>query len=103
MNRPTPAPTPVSPADTGRQEHQHVPGAAEGASTHLDPAQDFPTELPELTLEQLQVLHSRACLQLEREYLDSPEGAHPVTLDRHQDLVAELHTRHSDLPTPAHP
>jgi hypothetical protein len=39
---------------------------------------------------ELQVLHSRVFLQLEDEHLDAPAGPHPVTLDRHQELMAAL-------------
>lgn len=50
----------------------------------------------------LQILHSRTSLQLDHEYLTTAHGAHPVTLDRHQELVAELQTRQYDIPAPAH-
>lgn len=60
------------------------------ARTRLSPEEPFPAEVTALPLAQLQVLHSRVCLQLEDEYLQAPEGAHPVTLERHQDLVHAL-------------
>ena len=65
--------------------------------TCLDPADDFPTDLTSLPLIQLQPLHSRICRQLGHEYLTEPTGPHPVTLDRHRELIVELHarTRHS--------
>ena len=61
-----------------------------GSSTRLGPAEAFPAELGSLTLVELQVLHSRVCLQLEDERLAVLEGPHPVTLDRHQELVDAL-------------
>lgn len=65
----------------------------------LAPADPFPTGLAELELMVLQVLHSRICCQLEHEYLTTAEGPHPVTLDRRNDLVAELSTRQDFLST----
>ncbi|MEX5270673.1 hypothetical protein [Kocuria sabuli] len=102
MNRPAVAYAPVTPAATVGQEHHGAPPQADEAGTHLAPAEDLPDELAELTLTQLQVLHSRVCLQLDSEYLGSPDGAHPVTLDRHQELVAELATRRNRPAGPAH-
>jgi hypothetical protein len=61
--------------------------------TFLTPADPFPPVLAELDLTELQVLHSRVCRQLEKEYLTAPDGSHPVTQDRCQELVAELDTR----------
>lgn len=63
--------------------------------TGLDPAAPFPADLSALSLVELQVLHSRACRQLDREYLTDPAGPHPVTLDRHCELVIELDRRDS--------
>lgn len=57
------------------------------------PADPLPTGLAELELMVLQVLHSRIWCQLEHEYLTTADGPHPVTLDRRNDLVAELSTR----------
>jgi hypothetical protein len=74
------------------------PAASPGclaAITHLDPAAPFPAELGKLSLVELHVLHSRVCRQLDLEYLTDPAGPHPLTLDRHSDLVAELDTRES--------
>lgn len=62
-------------------------------STRLTPSEDFPTELAELELAEVQVLHSRVCRELEHEYLADPGGAHPVTLDRLEELESELTTR----------
>ncbi|MEX5235117.1 hypothetical protein [Kocuria arenosa] len=42
---------------------------------------------------ELQVLHSRICRQLDREYLTEPHGPHPCTTDRLQDLCGELDAR----------
>ena len=61
--------------------------------TCLGPAGDFPANLTGLPLIQLQLLHSRICRQLDHEYLTDPAGPHPVTLDRRQELIEELHTR----------
>ena len=72
------------------------------SSTRLGPAEAFPVDLGSLTLVELQVLHSRACLQLEDEYLDSPDGPHPVTLDRHQELVEALNAHQSTVAVTNH-
>lgn len=61
--------------------------------TYLAPAAAFPADLTELSLAELHVLHSRVGRQLEREHLGDPAGAHPITLDRHQDLAVELDAR----------
>ena len=60
------------------------------SSTRLVPGEAFPAELGALTLVELQVLPSRVSLQLEDEHLDAPDGPHPVTPDRHQELVEAL-------------
>ena len=77
-----------------------VPSQPETAPTHgpgcetcLSPEDEFPTDLGRLPLVELQVLHSRIECQLEREYLEDPSGPHPVTQDRHDELVAELEAR----------
>lgn len=98
MNRPALAHAPAIQADAAGQEHHATSAGVEGIDTYLGRGVDFPTHLAELALTQLQVLHSRSCLQLNREYLEAPEGAHPVAMDRHQELLAELATRHSCLP-----
>lgn len=59
----------------------------------LSADEEFPGALEELTVVELHVLHSMICCQLDQEYLTSPAGAHPTTLDRRQDLVAELYRR----------
>lgn len=69
--------------------------------TFLAPTDPFPSVLAELDLTELQVLHSRVCRQLEQEYLAAPDGPHPVTQDRCQELVAELDTRQGILAPPA--
>lgn len=61
--------------------------------TYLAPEAAFPADLTELSLAELHVLHSRVGRQLEREYLGGACGAHPVTLERHQDLTVELDAR----------
>ncbi|MFE7630955.1 hypothetical protein [Kocuria sp. NPDC057446] len=68
--------------------------------TFLAPNDPFPPSLAELELTELQVLHSRVCRQLEQEYLADPDGPHPVTQDRCQDVVAELDTRQQFLAAP---
>ena len=80
-----PVPVPASSPRTGME----VPAG----STRLGPAEAFPAELGSLTLVALQVLHSRVSLQLEDEYRQAPAGPHPVTLDRHHELVEELAIR----------
>lgn len=100
MNHPELMEGPVMPADRLEQESRARP-TADQPGTHLDPGEDFPAVLAELTLVELQVLHSRVCVQLDSEYLGVSGGAHPVTLDRHQELVAELAVRESFLPGPA--
>ncbi|HST71863.1 MULTISPECIES: hypothetical protein [Kocuria] len=74
----------------------HVAPAAADAGqceTCLAPECAFPAELGALTLVELQVLHSRIACQLDHEYLDNPDGPHPVTQDRHEELLAELESR----------
>ena len=56
--------------------------AAPGATVTASPA-----------LEQLQILHSRICRQLELEYLTDPEGGHPITCDRLHELQIEFTSR----------
>lgn len=61
--------------------------------TYLAPEDAFPADLTELSLAELHVLHSRVGRQLDREYLGDAAGAHPVTLERHQELTVELDAR----------
>ncbi|MFI7494271.1 hypothetical protein ACH9D2_06040 [Kocuria sp. M4R2S49] len=61
--------------------------------TFLAPDDEFPADLTELSLAELHVLHSRVGRQLDREHLGGASGAHPVTLDRHQELTVELDAR----------
>lgn len=68
-------------------------GGTPDCGTSLGPQCAFPAELAELSLTELQVLHSRIVCQLEHEYLTEPDGPHPVTQDRHEELVAELESR----------
>lgn len=75
-------------------EHQPFPLAeARTGTTCLGPDQEFPADLAVLGLVELQVLHSRICHQLDREYLTGPDGPHPVTLDRCRELRAQLDAR----------
>lgn len=71
--------------------------APSAPSTLLPPEDPFPLVLAELELAELQVLHSRVSRQLEQEYLTDPEGPHPVTRDRCQELADELDTRQGFL------
>lgn len=80
-----------------------LPPGLELSSTYLAPADPFPTALAELELVELLVLHSRITRQLDHEYCTDPAGAHPVTLDRAEELVAELDTREEFLAAPASP
>lgn len=59
----------------------------------LDPGQAFPADLGSLSMSELQVLHSRICRQLDRDYLTGPDGPHPCTADRLQDVLGELDAR----------
>ncbi|WP_344119664.1 hypothetical protein [Kocuria aegyptia] len=74
--------------------------ALSAPGTFLAPADPFPSALAELDLNELQVLHSRICRQLEHEYLTAPDGPHPVTQDRCQELVAEFDVRQAFLAPP---
>lgn len=77
------------PAETG-----HAPATTPlERATRLGPDDPFPEELLELPLEQLQILHSRICRQLELEYLTDPEGGHPITCDRLHELQIEFTSR----------
>ena len=60
---------------------------------YLEPTDAFPESLADLTVTQLQVLHSRICSQLDWEYLTDPAGPHPVTLDRRRMLLDALDAR----------
>lgn len=62
-------------------------------STYLAPTDPFPHELAGIELPVLLALHSRVCRQLDKEYTSAPSGAHPVTLDRAEELSAELDER----------
>ncbi|GAB2626277.1 hypothetical protein GCM10009696_35220 [Kocuria himachalensis] len=61
--------------------------------SYLRPDEAFPAELGALSMTELQVLHSRMCRQLDREYLTEPQGPHPCTTDRLQDILGELDAR----------
>jgi len=74
---------------------QH-PVAADPAATpcsRLSPEGTFPAELAGLSLTELQVLHSKVCRQLDHDYCTDPAGPHGCTLDRLQELLAELDRR----------
>jgi hypothetical protein len=84
---------------SGAAEAGPAPGATVTASPALErlmrlgPDDAFPEELLGLPLEQLQILHSRICRQLELEYLTDPEGGHPITCDRLHELQIEFTSR----------
>lgn len=83
----------MSGVDVVPARHDGDTPATPRCDTCLGPECDFPSELSALPLVELQVLHSRVVCQLEREYLADPGGPHPVTQDRHEELVAELEAR----------
>ncbi len=60
---------------------------------YLEPTDAFPEDLQDLTVTQLQILHSQICSQLDWEYLTDPAGPHPITLDRRRALVDALDAR----------
>jgi hypothetical protein len=60
---------------------------------YLEPTEAFPEHLDDLTVTQLQVLHSQICSQLDWEYLADPAGPHPITLDRRRALIGALDAR----------
>lgn len=72
------------------------PGAPPAACPGPEAA--YPDDLSRLSLVELHVWHSRTCRQLHQD-LAAPEGPHPVVLDRHLELVAELDAR-GDRPLP---
>jgi hypothetical protein len=76
----------------GVSEDPAVPAAAR-PSTYLPPEAVFPADLTELTATELHVLHSKVSRQLEQEYLTVPDGAHPLTLERCQEITVELDAR----------
>jgi hypothetical protein len=72
------------------------PGSHGALRSSLGPEELFPAELGALSMTELQVLHSRICRQLDREYLTEPHGPHPCTTDRLQDVLGELDARDHD-------
>lgn len=62
-------------------------------STYLTPTDQFPDTLSDLDLATVLALYGRACRQLEREYLISPDRPNPATLDRIEALTEELDER----------
>ena len=83
---------------TGFADAEPVAASPTGAATFeratlLGPDDPFPEELLGLSLERLQILHSRICRQLELEYLTDPEGRHPITADRLHELQIEFASR----------
>ncbi|MFI7582966.1 hypothetical protein ACH9DO_04140 [Kocuria sp. M1N1S27] len=78
---------PLSPATPAATATPRAPGS------RLGPGEDFPDDLTGLVMADLQVLHSRIARQLDHDHLTDPAGPHPCTMDRQQDLLAELDTR----------
>lgn len=70
-----------------------APTAPRTPGSRLGPGEDFPDDLTGLVMADLQVLHSRIARQLDHDHLTDPAGPHPCTMDRQQDLLAELDTR----------
>lgn len=91
---PTPAPAAEDTSSPSVHDSTDLPATdlPPGGSTVLDPTEEVTPDLDELPLVDLQVLHSRVTSQIEREHL-SPEGPHPLTRDRQQDVTAELTRR----------
>ena len=73
---------------------QAPPAPDDEATACLDPSAPFPDDVARLSLLELHVWHSRIRRQLDQDLL-TPEGPHPLTLDRQQELVAELDARGS--------
>ena len=69
------------------------PVPATTGGTGLETTEEFPADVAGLSLTQLHVLHSKLCRQLDHETLTHPAGAHPLTQDRHQEVVSELDAR----------
>lgn len=83
-----------------RGDPARSPGPHRGVRSCLGPEEAIPDELGELSMAELQVLHSRICRQLDREYLTTPHGPHPCTTDRLHDVLGELDARdNADLAT----
>ncbi|HSK32592.1 MAG TPA: hypothetical protein VK903_03835 [Propionicimonas sp.] len=61
--------------------------------SRLGPEEGFPEDLTGLGMADLQVLHSRITRQLDHDYLTDPAGPHVSTVDRCQELQAELNAR----------
>lgn len=72
-----------------------LPGPASPAPEQicLEPTAEFPAELWELTVPELQILHSRLCRQLNHDHLHDPAGSHPVTMARYRRVVLALDMR----------
>ena len=71
-----------------------VPLRAQGS--RLGPEENFPEDLAELGMADLQVLHSRITRQLDHDHLTDPTGPHPCTLDRRFELATELDARDAE-------
>ncbi|MFI7484179.1 hypothetical protein ACH9EU_17405 [Kocuria sp. M1R5S2] len=78
------APVPAAPMD---------PAPTRTPGSRMDPREDFPEDLTALGMADLQVLHSRITRQLDHDYLTDPAGPDCSTMDRRQELQAELDAR----------
>jgi hypothetical protein len=70
--------------------------------TRLSPDQAFPAELTVLSTARLLILDSLIRRQLDHEMPCELDGAHPLTLERHFDLVTELDAREITAATVDH-
>ena len=89
----------MSGSPTVTDDEQAPPVLIDTAIACLDPSAPFPDDVTRLSLLELHVWHSRIRRQLDQDLL-TPEGPHPLTLDRQQELVAELDARGSVAAVP---
>ena len=82
-----------APTTVTQHSHSSAPSPHDRPCSCLGPDEEFPAALAALSMDELQVLHSRICRQLDREYLSAPDGPHPCTSDRLQEVVHELDAR----------
>lgn len=85
--------------DTATARGDQTPGHRHHADTFLSPDESLP-ELDGLRLLEVQALHSRVCRQLDREYLECPDGPVTHVLDRWQELGEELDQRERERSGP---
>lgn len=80
----------VRPAETPAPAGPRVPSRD---LLRLPPSAGFPADLAELTVRELQVLHSRLSRQLNHEHLGGSAGPHPESLARFRRVVLALDMR----------